>query len=104
MNFRRLCLNCIHFLGFVVYRILLYYLLILCLKCFIYIVVSWNFQTLGDAAAENASAVDAINYFSEMQLQSEIEKAKARKYSLKRSDGEDEKARNTVLILPAIDT
>ena len=73
-------------------------------KCLIFIVVSWNFQTMGDAAAENASAIDAINYFSEMQLQSEIEKARARKYSLKRSDGEDEKARNTVLILPVIET
>lgn len=59
---------------------------------------------MGETAAENASDVDAINYFSEMQLQSEIEKARARKYSLKRSDGADEKARNTVLILPAIHT
>lgn len=66
--------------------------------------VSWNFQTMGDAAASKASAIDAINYFSEVQLQSEIESAKARRHSLKRSDGEDEKARNTVLILPTIDT
>lgn len=73
-------------------------------KVLLSLAVSWNFQTMGDAAAENASAVDAINYFSEMQLQSEIEKERARKYSLKRtSRSEEEKTRNTVLILPSID-
>ena len=59
---------------------------------------------MGDAAAKNASSIDAINYFSEMQLQSEIQKSRARKHSLKKQSAEDEKARNTVLILPSIDT
>ena len=59
---------------------------------------------MGDKAAENAGYVDAINYFSEMQLQSEIEKARARRHSVKKETSKDEKVRNTVLILPNIRT
>lgn len=59
---------------------------------------------MGDLAAEKASPVDAINYFSEMQFQSEIEKARTRKHSLKKPPPQGDKARNTVLILPSIDT
>ncbi|XP_046851726.1 uncharacterized protein LOC124445062 [Xenia sp. Carnegie-2017] len=52
----------------------------------------------------NVNAVDAINYFSEKQLQSEIEKEQVRRNSIKRSDSQNDQQRNTILMVPSTDS
>ena len=64
-------------------------------------VVSFDLEVLGGVAADSATPVEAINYFCEMKIQDELEKARARARDKTPTPSQDN-SRNTVLILPKI--
>ncbi|XP_048577146.1 uncharacterized protein LOC5521505 isoform X2 [Nematostella vectensis] len=65
--------------------------------------VKFDMETLGTVAADTATPVEAVNYFCEMRMQEELEKAKARA-RVKTPPQAKDNSRNTVLILPKINS
>ena len=54
-------------------------------------------------AAKNATEIDAINYFCEMEYEKELERARNATVAPPEEPVKSDRLRNTVLILPKID-
>lgn len=63
--------------------------------------VSFDIESLGGKAADKATPVEAINYFCDIRMEEELERARTRA-RVKTPVQAQDNSRNTVLVLPKI--